>query len=859
MTLPSHDRKGVVAGFFQRQPGIALAFLLLTTPLAAQDQLFEESVKPILTANCTPCHAAQTRTSSFSIASAADVIAGGGRRGPAVLAGKPDDSVLIRVLRGQLQPRMPLGTPPLPADQIDTIARWITELKPEPVKAQPTTPKWWAFDPPRKPEPPEVRNTAWVRNEIDRLVLAKLESGGLEPSPEASRLILLRRAYFDLIGLPPSPEDAFAFINDASPDAWERLIDRLLAHPGFGERWGRHWLDLARYADTQGFEADRENYHMWRYRDYVIDAFNKDKPYDLFVKEQLAGDEIAPLSPDARIATGFLRLGPRFQGTNAQELRQMTLDEITGTAASVFLAITMKCAQCHDHKYDPVPQRDFYRLQAFFVPIELADAPAPFTDPSFKSKMEQAQADCRQRLQAAQRRFDEYQKQLLEKLAAAGEKPQDARTAAAGLNVADGEIGNSFLRRITPEVALLERRLTRAIANGVVPNTEDKLFTLEEQKKYIELLTHVDGNRGGRDMGILQRELRRYQPSTHAVRNAPSDANRPAIPVAFVRIGGEFSRPGEWVLPGFPTALGGSPDPAPLPADNFGNVRAWRTPLANWIASPANPLTARVMANRVWQHLFGVPLVATPSDFGRNGARPSNQELLDWLAVRFTEHKWSVKSLIRHVMLSAAYRQTSLRTATKERQADPDNLWIWRQNRKRLEGDVLRDSLLAVSGRLNPESGGPGAMPRLPEAIKDRMTIKNFPAWIPSDGPETRKRSVYVFQRRQLEVPFLSVMDAPVFQSSCDRRAVSTTALQALALLNDDLVTEQAAHFAARVREEAASGLNSQVERAFLIAFSRKPEPDELRHARALAGSGPGGLVGLCRVLMNANEFVYVD
>jgi cytochrome c553 len=801
--------------------------------LMAQDRTFDEQIKPILTANCTPCHDAKTRSSGFSVDTPSDVIAGGSRRGSAAL---------IDILKGKIAPRMPFGKPALNDVQIDVIAKWIAAQ--QPAKGAKT---WWAFQKPVSPPVPPG-------DEIDHLVQARLQAKGLTMSPEAPPAMLLRRAYFDLVGLPPSPDEARAFLEDKSPDAYAKLIDRLLADPRFGERWGRHWLDLARYADTQGFEADRENYHMWRYRDYVIDAFNKDKPYDQFIREQIAGDEIPFGGPEARIATGFLRLGPRYQGTNAQEVRQMTLDEITATVGSVFLGVTFKCAQCHDHKYDPIPQRDFYRLEAFFVPLELLDAKADFSDPAQKAAMETARGECAKRLAAAQERFDAYQKELLAKLAASGEKVQPSRTNAllAALG-AGGEEGDAYVRRIVPDVAQLETHLTRAIANGVVPNAEDKLFTLEEKQKYLELLSYVDGTRGGRDMGVLQRERRRYEPMAHVVRDAPNDSNRPALPVAFVRIRGEFTHPGEWVRAGYPTVLGGSAEPAELPTDQFGNVRVWRTPLANWIASPDNPTTARVMVNRIWQHLFGAPIVATPSDFGRNGARPSNQELLDWLAVRFVENKWSVKSIIRTVMLSRTYRQTSLRTAVKEQDVDPANQLLWRQNRKRLEGDILRDTLLAAAGRLNPEHGGPGAFPRLPDALKDRMTIKNMPSWTPSDGPETRKRSVYVFSRRQLEVPFLAVMDTPVFQSSCERRAVSTTALQALTLLNDDFVAEQAGYFAARVEEAAGADAARRVERAFQIAFARPPDAEERKRAAAYP------LAALCRILMNANEFVYVD
>jgi hypothetical protein len=683
---------------------------------------------------------------------------------------------------------------------------------------------------------------------VDRFVLAKLAEKKITPSPAAPAPMLLRRLYFDLLGVAPTPEQTKEFAQSAQPDAYEKLVDQLLQDPRFGERWGRHWLDLARYADTQGFEADRENYHMWRYRDYVINSFNTDKPYDQFVKEQIAGDEIG--TPEGRTAAAFLRLTPRFQTTNAQLMRQMVLDELTATVGSVFLGVTVKCAQCHDHKYDPIPQKDYYRLQAFFNTIEMLEQPLPFS-PGLKPRMDEARQNTAARIVAAQRDFDEYQKVMFAKLEASGVKlPTNDKPVAPPALAADEVATESFNRPITQRLQLLESRIGRAIANGVVPNPEDKTFTFEEKKKYLDLLTFIDGNRGGRDMGTLQRELRRYNPTIHTVRNIPNDPNRPSLPVTFVRINGDFDRPGDWVAPGFLSAVEGHSDPARLTLDQFGNPRGWRLPLANWIASPNNPLTARVMANRVWQHLFGAGLVATSSDFGRNGAKPTNPELLDFLALQFVENKWSVKSLIRQIVTSSTYRQTSVR---ESQSADPANSLLWRQNRRRVEGEIVRDNVLAVAGALNHEQGGPGVFIPLPAGMRDRMTIKNFPSWTPSDGPDTRKRSVYVFQRRQLEVPLFSLMDAPVFQSSCERRSVSTTPLQALNLMNDDFTVENAAAFAARVRREAGPDPGEQVEHAFRLAFSRNPNPQEKQRARQLS------LDALCRTLINTNEFVYVD
>ena len=413
-----------------------------------------------------------------------------------------------------------------------------------------------------------------------------------------------------------------------------------------------------------------------------------------------------------------------------------------------------------------------------------------------------------------------------------------------------------FIRKVTPDVADLERRITRAIANGVVPNPDDKNFTLEEKSKYIELLSLVDGNRGGRDLGVYQRELRRYQPNAHIVRNIANSGDRPALPVTFVRVKGEFDKPGEVVRPGFPSALSGNAEDAALTTDAFGNERGWRLPLANWIGSRENPLTARVMVNRIWQHLFGEGLVATSSDFGRNGAAPTHPELLDALALQFMEDGWSVKKTIRRMVLSATYRQTSIRSGEKEQKEDPDNRLLWRQNRRRLEGDVVRDLVLSRTGALHPETGGPGVFVPLPAALKERMTIKNIPSWTPTTGPEANKRSVYIFQRRQLEVPFLATFDAPVLQFSCERRSNSTTALQALTLLNDDLVVQQTAALAERIRARTGS-VPEQIDQVFAAILGRPPNSKE--RTEAMNAFGADGLPSLARLLLNTNEVMYVD
>ena len=794
---------------------------------------FDSEVRPLLEQNCLPCHGQGTQASGLDVTSLDGLLAGGAMHGPAITPGHPTESVLMRALNGKLSPRMPLGKPPLAQQEIEKIASWIERYQPE-VGRDET--HWNAFSPPERLEPPTVKAASWVRNGVDRFVLARLEAAGLEPAAEADRRLLMRRLYFDLIGLPPTPEEVTEFLRDSSDAAYERLVDRLLDDPRYGERWGRRWLDLARYADSTGGEANRELYHMWRYRDYVIDAFNEDKPYDEFIKEQLAADELAPNDPDRLVATGFLRLGSPPQSQIRRVARQQHLNELTATVGSVFLGLSLGCAQCHDHKYDPLPTKDFYRFQAFFLPIEAKNVEADFTDPHERKSIAEGRKAAEGRLKEARLRYAEYEAVLLAKLRDLLEKEgQDSSKADA---------------------VAMRARLTDAVANGVVPS-EDPGFSLEEKNKYIRLLSFIDGFRGGRDMGVYRRQVERHQPKVHAVANVREGAYSPGLPAQFVRIRGEVDNLGERVAPGFPMALTGAFDDADMPTDALGNINRWRAPLAEWIASADNPLTARVMTNRIWQGHFGRGIVATPSNFGRNGIRPTHPQLLDWLAHQFVDSGWSVKALHRLILTSATYRQSSIRFPERTAQMDPANRLISRMPRRRLDGEAIRDSILAVSGRLNPARRGPGVYPRLPEAMKDQMYVKNWPAWEPTDGPESRRRSVYVFQRRQLALPVLEMLDAPVPQTSVEDRKVSTTAVQSLALLNGRLVAEESDYFAERVREEAGGDLRARITRAFRIAFGRRPRPDEMEQYARFAEEN--GLASVCRVLLNANELIYVD
>ena len=839
-----------------------LILLLVVTAGSTAATTFEDTVQPILESNCLPCHGQATRSSGFSVRDAESVIVGGARHGPAVLAGNPAGSVLIKALRGEVSPQMPLGKSALAEADMAAIESWIRKLDSRTAPAPEKT--HWALVQPRREEPPAAQNIQWARNGIDNFILAKLEENGLAPAQEASRETLIRRLHFDLIGLPPPWEEVQAFVRDTSPDAYDKLVDRLLADPRHGERWARHWLDLARYADTSGYEGDPENYHTWRYRDYVVDAFNKDKPYDQFIKEQIAGDEFVrslsagPLpAPESEhvVALTFLRLAP-FTEPRGERSRHELLSEMAATVSSVFLGLTAGCAQCHDHKYDPIPIRDFYRLKAFFATVYVAPArsgdifqiggpqPAEFYRPGEKEWADEEREKYRSELKGAESEFEAFQAPLLERLKASKkEKSQgDAGDEA-------GEEKELTLRDL---VGAIKKEDADGHGSG-----QSTLFSSEERRRHALFRRRIR---------VLKDQILRVEPSAMSLRTMDPPPYGPSVPTTYVLNRGQWDQPTEPVEPGFLSAVAGHSRPAELiQVDRYqrhpGHGR--RMTLANWIASPENPLTARVMVNRVWQYRFGRGIVETSSDFGKNGARPTHPELLDWLAVRFVDEKWSLKALHRLILTSSTYRQASRRRHDRAEETDSANRLLWRFPRRRLEGELIRDSVLAVSGRLNPAQGGLPISPPLPAGLENELDSQyenNF--WETSDAEEARKRSLYVFQRRSLSLPILQTFDAPALDASCERRRTSVTPLQALSLYDGDFVNEEARHLAARVREQGGGHRASQIRHAFQLALSRSPSAEESAQVMeflAKAASEEEGLVGLCRVLLNSNEFVYVN
>jgi len=881
---------------------VVLAATISVQGAAAAD--FEQTVAPILTRHCADCHSDKTKTSGYSVAGQASVIAGGNKHGRAVYPGDPARSPLVRVLKGELQPAMPLGKTLAKAD-LEQIESWIRSLPPEDA---PKLSEWrWPFERPVKRAVPQVKNGGWVRNSIDAFVLAKLEEKGVAPAAAASKRTLGRRLYLDLVGMPPTPLEITQFIDDESPQAYESLINRLLDDRRYGERWGRHWLDLARYGETTGLEGDGAIGNVWRYRDWVIDAFNANMPYDRFVTLQLAGGDEHSLTknnyePDVQglIPTGFLRVAP-WDRSNlvAAEVRQNYLSEITSTTASVFLGLTVGCARCHDHKYDPIPTRDFYRFQAFFNAVQ-AGAPVdvPFRDKALATKSNQEIEAYAKRLEEGpeKRELDAFEAQLLKKLVAA----KAERAKGKAFEIADLRLELKLKRQRLfteqeqqqhadllaaaqrtgdpPEKKALDgyeqmllKKLVAGYASGSVDpgsrfevlTVEDvraevqqryaanSIFTLEEKNRHTELSGSLD---------ILERRKHRWSAKALVASNIPGPPTGPGLPPTHVLVRGDYLQPGETVEPGFPTAFAGDAKPAVLETDRYRQfpTRGRRFTLAKWIASPENPLTARVMVNRIWQHHFGQGIVRTPSDFGKNGERPLHPELLDWLAVRFVESGWDIKAMHRLMLLSSTYRQSADNASDPEALKDPDNRLFSRFERRRLEAEAIRDSILFVSGRLNPEMGGPSVFPPLPADLADfaRYGRTGGVMWEPNEKEEdARRRSVYIFQRRSLPLPLMASFDATPFSESCERRSSTTTPLQALGMMNGTLVQEEAGHLAARIRKEAGEERSLQLQKAFETVLGRLPAPGEVKKFSAFGGP----LASICLVLLNSNEFLYLE
>ncbi len=926
---------------------IAAAGLLWATSAAAEDAASANAkAEAILANSCVRCHGADSRKGGLDLSRLASSLEGG-ESGPAIEPGKPEESLLIeKVEGGEMPPKTPLKP-----EEVAILRAWVASgaaYSREPLAPPRAGADWWSLRPIAAVEPPKLdaASEAQVRTPVDSFILAKLQEAGLTPAPEADRAALIRRVSFDLVGLPPTPEEVAAFVADPDPLAYEKLVDRLLASPQYGERWGRHWLDVVRFGESEGYETNMPRPNAWPYRDYVIRSFNRDTPFPRFVAEQLAADALPPEPGDdwlTQAATGFLVGGTHdivgnlaIEGMKQQ--RADDLDDIITATSTAFLGLTVNCARCHDHKFDPILQKDYYGMQAVFagvnhasrqveasdvedrraraaevreevakVDLELdaleplarldADAPArPMVDPRrnverfapVKARMVRmtilATAD------PAEPCLDELE------VYSAGDSPRNVALATAGgeasasseypgaaihkiAHLNDGLHGNghSWISQSTgrglatvawPEPVLIDRVVWGRDREGAY---KDRL-----PAHYIIEAAEAPGT-----WRVVASSLDRaaYQPgSAETPAPAPADpeaaARREALRKRRAELAAELATLGDTIAvyagmftqPG-PTHLLRRGDPM-QPGDEVSPSAiaavkpaiGWdaspgapeserRLALARWIGDAANPLPARVMVNRLWHYHFGRGIVATPSDFGFNGAPPSHPELLDWLASRYIAEGWKLKPIHRLMVLSAAYRRSS-RIDPAAREVDAQNRLLWRMTPRRLEAEAVRDAVLAASGQLDPRMGGPGY--NIWEKNSNYVAIYKPRAEL---GPDAFRRMVYQFKPRSQQDPTFGSFDCPDAALVAPRRNTSTTALQALDLLNSGFVVQQSEAFARRIAAEAGPDPEKQVERGFALALARQPTAAERAAGAALIRSH--GTPSFCRALYNANEFVY--
>ncbi|HCC58987.1 MAG TPA: hypothetical protein DEQ47_17340 [Solibacterales bacterium] len=687
--------------------------------------------------------------------------------------------------------------------------------------------RYWAYQRVVRPAVPAAQS-AWVRTPIDAFIQKQLSAKQLTPSAALDRIPLIRRVTYDLTGLPPTPGEVQAFLQDKSAGAYEKVVDRLLASPHYGERWASKWLDVVRYADTNGFELDQDRPNAWRYRDYVIHSFNRNKPYTRFIQEQIAGDEMFPGDKTALIATGYLRAGSEHVvsgNIDPAESRQEILTEIATNVGQTYLAMTINCARCHNHKFDPILQADFYRLQAIFAggkgkevkiatPAEKASFEA--ADAAYKKRIEPIQAALKDLAKPfADRIREERQAKLEPALLAALQIPKENRTA--------------------------EQKTLAHNADAQIQPTWDEVVAV--------MPAEVKARRAKLREQLHAIELTAPDPLPKAY--AFVDTGEPAPP-SFILAMGDPHSPLDPVEPSVPRVIQAN---YAIPAD----VSHRRAALANWIASPENPLTARVMVNRIWQFRTGYGLVRTPNDFGAMGDKPANRELLDWLAAEFVSSGWSVKAIDRLVVTSNAYRQSSAPDDAKAA-IDPENRLLWRINRKRFDAETIRDAALSVSGTLNPQIGGrPVRNPIEPEVYDLIFTESERDGLWPvsPDKAVRNRRGIYLYNKRSVRLPLLAAFDQPDAITSCPVRPVSTHALQALSLFNSSFMQGVSQDFAARLEQSCGKNQSCQVNTAWQLALSRAPRKSESKLAQSFFRSG-GTLPDFCLALLNRNEFVYV-
>jgi mono/diheme cytochrome c family protein len=799
----------------------ALFLCLLFVGVAAAQDDFVKNVQPILQKHCIRCHGPANQKAGLRLDTATTALAGNDA-GKVIVPGKSAESRLMKALLGAKDvPTMPPpARPRMQPEEIAAIRRWIdagaVAPKNEVVAPAHVDSDHWSFQPIARPEQPDV-NDPWVKNPIDRFILARLRDEKLTPSPEADRTTLIRRVSLDLTGLPPTPAEVADFLADARPDAYDRLVDRLLASPHYGERWARHWLDLARYGDSHGFTIDGPR-SMWPYRDWVIGALNKDLPIDRFIVDQLAGDLLPKAGVADKVATGFHRNTPTNQegGIDIEMFRVESVIDRVNTTGTVFLGLTVGCCQCHDHKYDPISQREYYRLFAFFNNCDEPTLSLPTA--------------------AEKKRIAEHQAKIvaLEKELKGVDGTSDEKMFAWHARLeADLEMRNEASAGLPRLRELLDKPLRQLSRK----ETDELREYCRQADQVPQALAHVgDAMPGGMASigGLLTHlHLAKYRQSVEAklaalkkTRIDPASTlvmqERKSPRDTFFLVKGDYTRKGNKMSPGTPAVL------PPLKND-----KPTRLDFANWLVAPENPLTRRVTMNRIWQAYFGLGLVETENDFGTQGAAPSHPELLDWLASEFGERGWSLKAMHKLIVTSATYRQAS-KVRPELTKVDPRNRLLGRQNRLRLDAEVVRDVALSASGLLNPAIGGPSVFPPQPDGVFAFTQTQR--AWIEAKGPERYRRGMYTYFWRSAPHPALMAFDAPDATTSCTRRNRSNTPLQALTLLNDKGFFEFAQALAVRILRDSKDD-PAAIRLAFRRCLSRDPSAAEQERLETLVST----------------------
>ena len=790
--------------------------------LPAEEKVdYIKQIKPILSLKCYSCHGALEQEGELRV-DTGNFIRKGGDSGAAVSSGKAAESLLIeRITSNDEADRMPPEGKPLSKEQVTLLKRWIDQGAQSPANETPQNDprKHWAFKAPMQPVIPKVKNVKWVRNPIDAFVLARLEKEGIKPSPSAKRSTLIRRLSLDLTGLPPTPEQINAFLKDERPDAYARLVDRLLASTAFGERWGRHWLDLARYADSNGYEDDRGRPDAFRFRDWVVNAYNNDMPFDKFTIAQLAGDLLPKSSYEQKLATGFHRMTLSNEGgadSIEEEFRVIAVKDRVDTTGSVWLGLSVGCAKCHSHKYDPISQTEYYQLFAFFNNAEETSIPAPPIAKRYTTEYKKKITEHRSRLITEKQKVVEYETNVL--------PPKLAKWKAS---------------------AAAEKNLKKRIKEILsVPATKRGV---KEQFELVGYLGPIDPGYAVSIGSFL----------ANAGNNAPLAPSKHAIIFttknrkSHLHIRGNFLAKGNAVQPGTPHFL-----PPIQPRGKMGD----RLDLARWIVDPKNPLTARVAVNHMWRHLFGRGLVATPDQFGMTGTLPSHPKLIDWLATEFVKKNWSRKAMIRLIVTSSTYRQSSLHRKEIE-QRDPDNILLARQARLRLEAECVRDVALSVSGLLNRQLGGPGFQPPLPTSLLNAEELMSERLMMPSEGPDRYRRGLYVNVQRMFLLPMLQTFDVADPNGTCARRERSNTPLQALTLLNGPVYSEVAVALGKRITKECKGDISEKIRFAYRLCLGRMPDDHEIKTLKKIMpkqnpGSEFAASITLARTLINLDEFI---